>query len=37
MWEGGGDADDLRVNLPTRDAEAFVEAVLNMPGDRGTC
>ena len=21
---------DLRVNLPTRDAEAFVEAVLNM-------
>lgn len=35
MWEGTGeDADDLRVNLPTRDAEAFVEAVLNMPGDQ---
>ena len=34
-WEGTGeDADDLRVNLPARDAEAFVEAVLNMPDDR---
>ena len=35
VWEGTGeDADDLRVNLPARDAEAFVEAVLNMPDDR---
>lgn len=34
-WEGTGeDADDLRVNLPACDAEAFVEAVLNMPDDR---
>ena len=35
VWEGPGeDADDLRVNLPARDAEAFVEAVLNMSDDR---
>ena len=35
VWEGTGeDADDLRVNLPARDAEAFVETVLNMPDDR---
>ena len=34
-WEGTGeDADDLRVNLPACDAEAFVEAVLNMADDR---
>lgn len=35
VWEGtGNDADDLRVNLPAHDAEAFVEAVLKIPSDQ---